>query len=606
MDIFTANQEVKYINNLNRSKQSPYFARIDFKDDYEDVIKVYIGITGVKVDNNFYVFDWRTPIASLYYNYEKGECQYDLPSGTIKGEITLKRQYKIANQKLIRCFNSDINISDDYLQEVLSSASGSKMKNIVDTIQMEQNKIIRNESDNILIVQGTAGSGKTSVAMHRIAYILYKQSLSSNNVLIFSPNNIFSEYISNVLPELGEDNVLQTTFSSFAATYLGDYKIEDFSQFLDKYYNSNISNKDIEIIKTKQSTDFALKLKQYMDEYHRKFNIISDIKVREDLTINKNEINKLLTNNLSKFNVKEKIDYIIHHICDVNKLPYSKWNAYLKQEITKRLTNSTNVTELYNDFLIKERLPVINIESNQKLNYEDITPMLYILFRTNGFPYSYNIKQVVIDEAQDYNLLQFELIKNIFSNSKFTILGDVNQTINPFFEHKSLNDVLNTFGKGNYIELTKTYRSSEEIISYSNNILNLTNVCAMRHENSNEVCVRNVDDEKLLETLKADIQNMQDKKMKKIAIICKNCDETQKIYNLLQSEFSNITNIQKSNDKKIGNLTVLPSFLAKGLEFDGVIVYTDKDNKYVDKDKKLYYVACTRAQHMLAVYNQDV
>lgn len=605
MDVFTANQEAKYVNNLNKSKQSPYFARIDFRDDSGDVIEVYIGITGVKDSNNFYVFDWRTPIASLYYNYEKGVCQYEAPSGVIEGEIILKRQYKIINQKLIRCFNSDINISDDYLQEILSSASGSKMKNIVDTIQLEQNKIIRNENDSVLIVQGTAGSGKTSVAMHRIAYILYKQKLTSSNVLIFSPNSIFSEYISNVLPELGEDNVLQTTFSAFASTYLENCEIEDFSEFLDNYYNLNIDSSAAQIIRVKQSTEFANSLKNYMDDYHKKFSITSDIKVRDDIIVRKEEINTIFTNNLNKFSVKEKIEYIIQHICDINKLPYSKYFAYLKQEISKNLTNSINAFEIYNDFLTKEGLPTINVE-NSKLNYEDITPVLYILFRMNGFPYSYNIKQVVIDEAQDYNLLQFELIKNIFSRAKFTILGDINQTINPFFEHKSLSDVIDVFDEGKYIELTKTYRSSEEIISYSNKILNLTNVCAMRHENSNKVCIRNVSDEELFETLKADIRNMQDKEMKKIAIICKNCDETQKIYSLLKNEYNDIINIQKSNEKKIGNLTILPSFLAKGLEFDGVIVYTERKNKYIDKDKKLYYVACTRAQHMLTVYNQDV
>lgn len=604
MDVFTANQEVKNVNNLNKSKLSPYFARIDFKEADEDTIKVYIGITGIKHDNDFYVFDWRTPIASLYYNYEKGKCQYESPAGIVGGEITLKRQYKISNQKMIRCFDSDISISDDYLQEVLASASGSKMKNIVDTIQAEQNKIIRNENDKVLIVQGAAGSGKTSVAMHRIAYILYRQNLNSNNILIFSPNNIFSEYISNVLPELGEDNVLQTTFSTFASTYFKDYTIENFSQFLDKYYNLNIDQKGAEIIRQKQSNKFCADLKEYMNNYHRNFKVVKDVFINENVVICKSEINKLLTNNLVKFSVDEKIDYIIHHICDVNGLPYSRWCVYLKQQLISILEYTTDIIELYNNFLNKEKLPSIDTQETKIIAYEDITPLLYILFRVKGFPYSYNIKQVVIDEAQDYNLMQFELIKDIFSGAKFTILGDVNQTINPFFEYNSLNEITSIFGYGKYIELDKTYRSSEEIITYSNKILGLKNVCAMRHENKNEVRLRNVREDELFEILKDDISNMRENNMKRIAVICKDCEETKKIYDLLKGQFKDIASIKKDSDKNISDLTILPSFLSKGLEFDGVIIYTDKNNRYTENEKKLYYVACTRAQHMLTIYNQ--
>ena len=257
-----ANKRIADLHQLKRSLYSPYFGRIDFKRDKSRsnrIQKIYVGLNGISKDLEHYVFDWRTPIASLFYNYGIGKVSYEAPAGTITGEVSLKRQYKIANGKLERCFDSDLNIDDEYLQEILSNASSDKMTNIVKTIQKEQNEIIRNLIDRYLIVQGIAGSGKTSVAMHRIAYLLYaEKDLTSNNVLIFSPNDVFSEYISNVLPELGEENVLQTTFSDFAKSYIKDYKqLESFTEFIERYYkNEDFDDEEFKTIKYKLSNEF--------------------------------------------------------------------------------------------------------------------------------------------------------------------------------------------------------------------------------------------------------------------------------------------------------------------------------------------------------------
>ena len=245
MEVNEFERRSSYLKKLLKIKDNPYFGRIDFKSDKD--YQVYVGITYLTDnDNNNLIYDWRSPIASLFYQNDIGYTAYTAPDGKIKGYLSLKRQYKIENRKLIRVFDNSLNITDDILQQVLSSNSSDKMKNIVNTIQEEQNDVIRNLSDKNLIVEGIAGSGKTSVALHRIAYLLYQiKNLKSSNVLIFSPNDIFSSYISNVLPELGEDNTLETTFSDFQSSYLKEYKsVESFPSFIERYYQDKNINKE--------------------------------------------------------------------------------------------------------------------------------------------------------------------------------------------------------------------------------------------------------------------------------------------------------------------------------------------------------------------------
>lgn len=446
INVNTINTEIKKIYKLQKALNSPYFGRIDFSNN-KSLESVYIGIYGITKDLNYYVYDWRAPIASLFYNYSIGEASYESPIGTISGNITLKRQYKIINKKLERCFDSTINIDDEYLQEILSTSSSDKMTNIVNTIQKEQNEIIRNISDKYLLVQGIAGSGKTSVAMHRIAYLLYQEkNLKSNNILIFSPNDIFSQYISNVLPELGEDNTLNTTYSDFSGAYIKGFNyIESFTEFIERYYKNNyIDNEKYNITKYKLSDAF----KELLDKY------IMDFKE-----------NILFTKSIS-------------------------------------------------------------------------------------------IRDKIFDE------------------------------------------------KGKYIELNKTYRSSEEIINFTNKILGLNNACSVRKSNSIKVIERNIDESEIANEFINDINEMRKNNHNKIAIITKNKSETLKLYDLLKDHIDNISIINQTGKETIDNVVILPSYISKGLEFDGVIAYSDEKNKYQEKDKYLFYVVCTRAQHELIIYNQ--
>lgn len=225
---------------LENMIKSPYFARIDFKfDDEEECEKIYIGRSSLRKNSyqEMYVYDWRSPIASIFYRFMKGEAFYDAPCGRVTGELKLKRQYEIKNGVLKYFFDTDVQIVDEFLRQLLSQNTTAKMKAIVETIQQEQDAVIRDMENDLLMVQGVAGSGKTSIALHRAAYLMYQglqTKLSANNIMIISPNTIFEQYISNVLPELGEDNVISVVFEDILKMLLKGRKIQSKNDFLEK------------------------------------------------------------------------------------------------------------------------------------------------------------------------------------------------------------------------------------------------------------------------------------------------------------------------------------------------------------------------------------
>ena len=612
-DVSYTNENIKKLMKLKKSLDNPYFGRVDFESDgFSEPI--YIGINGIAKDLNFYVFDWRTPIASLFYNYGTGPASYEAPRGTISGNISLKRQYKISGEKIERCFNSDLNIDDEYLQEILANASSEKMTNIVNTIQKEQNEIIRNVSDKYLIVQGIAGSGKTSVALHRIAYLLYKEkNLTSNNVLIFSPNDVFSQYISNVLPELGEDNVLQTTFSDFASAYIRDFKeIESFTQFIERYYkNSDISSEEYKNTKYKISNEFKNLIDNYIDNYKENISFIKPIVINNKV-IKIAELNRLLKTTFERVPLSERIERISEYICDQNNISYKRYGKTIKEKIKTIINFDLDVKMMYKDIISSDQFrDAAGLKENtdfkvgKQLKYDDLLPLMYIYFEINGYPKNNSIRHVIIDEAQDYSLLQFYMLRKIFNTASFTVLGDIHQTINPYYIYDNLNEVNSIFeGKGKYIELNKTYRSSQEIIEFTNQILGLNNACSVRKNNAIPVTMRSVPKEQAVDQIMKDIEIMRENGIKRIAIITKNNAETIELYDKLKDQLDDINIIQQNAKAGIGNMVILPSYISKGLEFDGVISYTDENNEYKEKDKYLFYVVCTRAQHNLTIYNQ--
>lgn len=598
--------KMNYYRKLLKLEYSPYFGRIDFKEDNLDTRKVYIGIANVEKDLNYIIYDWRSPIASLFYDYSKGKAKYTAPDGEIKGEILLKRQYKIEGKKLLRVFDNNLNIVDDMLQEVLSSSSSDKMKNIVNTIQQEQNEIIRNISNKNLIVQGIAGSGKTSVALHRIAFLLYKiKNLKSSNVLIFSPNKIFSEYISNVLPELGEENTSETTFSEFASHYIKEFKnVESFSDFIEKYYTNKRDDEDL--IRFKLSNKMIKVIENYVQEIDKNIKIIDNIETKFSL-IEKEYLNYLLKDRYNKMPIFERMDYMAEHLCNKLGLTSKKDKISITKKIKEVLSIKPDYKKLYKDLFISDSFSSsfnksISLKLNSKvINYDDALCFIYLKGLLNGFPYSNLIKQVVIDEAQDYNEMQYIILTKIFKRASFTLLGDVNQTINPYQKYDSL-EVLKNILDGNtkYVELSKTYRSSKEIIEFTNKILNLNHVSAIRKEESVPVIKR--DDDKYL---KNDINYLKNK-YKSLAIITKDMLDAIRLYDLLKDDYKDISLVTNNSSKFNRDLIIIPSYLSKGLEFDSVISYTSKNNLYTKKEKYLYYVVLTRCQHELIVYNNSL
>lgn len=598
-----------YLKRLRMIKNKPYFASIVFKDETDNTLyNIYMSLTYLKDKNeNNILYDWRSPICSLFYDYEVGPCSYSAPGGIISGELKRKRQYKIEDKKLVGVFDNSLNIDDEILQEVLAEESSDKMKNVVNTIQQEQNQVIRNLEDDNLIVQGIAGSGKTTVALHRIAFLLYRlENLNSNNILIFSPNNIFTEYISDVLPSLGEANTLQTTFSDYLETFITEYKeVETFTDFISRFYSYSEVNP--ELVEYKQSDKIIDDLDAFIDNYLESCEFINSFNESEKFYIVKDDINYMLHEKYDRLPLFERMEEIAEKLCSNNyKGNLKKKSTYLKL-LYENCNFKHDLKEIYKEFLMSEYSRVkqdekdINkIINNSTINYEDALVFAYLKGRLEGFIYDGNIKQVVIDEAQDYNRLQYIIINEIFKKADFTILGDINQNINPYYHYDSLEDLSTIFnGDTKYIELLKTYRSSPEIINYTNKILGLHHVNAIRKDNNKPVIVRkNVD---VSTSIVEDINTLQ-KEYKSTAVITKDMKEAEKLYELIKDKV-NISLVDHNTKSFNKSLVIMPAYVSKGLEFDSVIVYNNRDNSYRNNERNLLYVACTRSQHELYIYN---
>lgn len=589
-----------YLQRLFRIQNKPYFGSIRFKEEgSEEEDNIYIGITHVEDKLDYYVHDWRSPICSMFYDYETGPASYKAPSGIIKGNIIKKRQYIIEDAELKHIFDNDLNISDSLLQEVLAEESSDKMKNIVNTIQEEQNKVIRNTEDKNLIVEGIAGSGKTSVALHRIAFLLYRiPNLTSSNVVVFTPNKVFSEYISNVLPELGEDNAYDMTFYDLLCQNINEYKdIENFTDFISRYYKGNVDNYDI--IKYKQSDEIIKDIDSYIN------NLLSTIKFNNKLEydnfieIDTEELNNMLNYKYNRFPLFERIKEISKRIASNNYEGSTKNASSIEKKLKELLNIKLDLKDIFNNFYQSEYSKYKDKVNDKYLYYEDACIFLYIKSLLVGFNTNHVIKEIVIDEAQDYNKLQYLIIKKTFKTSNYTILGDTNQTINPYYKYDSLEELTSIFESSKYITLTKTYRSTGKIIYYTNKILGLNHVTAIRNDKASDIIFRNNITKNDFLT---DINNLKTIS-KSIAIITKNDKEAEKVYNMLKDDLDIMLIDGFGHIKR--DLVVVPSYVAKGLEFDSVIIYTDEDNKYQEKDKYLFYVACTRAQHNLIIYNNS-
>lgn len=592
------------INSVERAKITPYFARIDFESK-KNKEKCYIGKLGVQdYDNNIITVDWRAPISSLYYDSNIGNCSYEAPDGIIEGNLTLKRQYTIENSQLISFNDVDTVSNDELLKPYLSVSADNRLKNIVSTIQSEQNKIIREKIGKNLIVQGVAGSGKTTVALHRIAYLVYnnRDINKPSDYMVIGPNKFFVNYISGILPDLDVNGVSEYTLEEVFEKYVDDdYKINN---NLDKITDSDSISK----FKT------SLKLKDVIDNYFKNLKILpdDDFTIKNEVIINKSTIKNLYNDINPKHykSIKSKIErliLIINKYVDSNKerITTNLIKKNVGNEVVNEFKNNLNyhlkkyfkvlnlkIEKIYISILSDLNIDAKEIDSN-RIDIEDIPPLLYIRYLLIGGNIFDNYKHIVIDEAQDYGEFAFYVLNKIFKNASFSIYGDLAQSLYSYRSIDNWECLNNIFKDLEILKLNKSYRTTIEIMEEANKInkkLNLTEaIPVIRHGNRVEYTNKNLI--YLINDLK--------EKYKTIAIITKTQDEANNLYNDLKSNID-INLINKNNLNYDNDINILPSYLSKGLEFDSVIIVDtfDKDNII---DLKLLYVSMTRALHQLFI-----
>ena len=635
------------------------------------------------------VIDWRAPIADLYYEGRLGEAEYNCPAGKIHGEIKLKRQYFFKNGDLQDVMDIDITTNDEMLQPFLSANSDTRLKNIISTIQAEQNKIIRADMWQPLVVQGVAGSGKTTIALHRIAYLIYNydKNFFPEEFLIIAPNKFFLNYISNVLPDLGVDRVGQSTYEEIAFDVIGsEFEIEEPNNKLARIIDNNKSEKEkkmceiiIESSKYKSSIRFKNLLDEYLYEVEKRFVPEDDFKVGKYVFMMREDIEHLFYREYSNLPFCRRMEEISKHLKSavtmrsgqilkdieeerdykIAKIKMDEPNeqirlslirdAYkeaedLSKEVTKNVKknvqkymSSTNKVlepikyykefmDVYIDTLAKGRISdeeikyiktsFVDAQRKGKIEMEDLAPLMYIKYMVHGIKTKFELKHIVIDEAQDFSEFQFYIFKKIVKSNSLTILGDLAQGI---YFYRGTNNWQKTmsivFGDGidpTYLTLKKTYRTTEEIMNVANKVIShiMDKLNCPPGEpvmkNGAPVIVKHFEnEEKMVEQIKERLKEYKEKGFSNIALICKTVEDCIKLKEQLQDEEIHI--ISSKDSEYAGGINIVPSYLSKGLEFDAVIITNADVHNYTDSevDTKLLYVCITRAMNTLEIYHID-
>ena len=621
---------------LEKMIKSPYFARIDFKfDDEDEFEKIYIGRSSLRKNSyqEMYVYDWRSPIASIFYRFMTGEAFYDAPCGRVTGELNLKRQYEIKNGTLEYFFDSDVQIVDEFLRQLLSQNTTAKMKAIVETIQHEQDVVIRDMENDLLMVQGVAGSGKTSIALHRAAYLMYQglqTKLSANNIMIISPNSIFEQYISNVLPELGEDNVISSVFEDILSELLNGRKIQSRNDFLENLIvNSKYKEISRNSIEFKTSSFFREILDQFLIDIPRQWIEFEDVYYEGKCVVSGQILkDKILGRPETPLGIKlEQLeDYILEQIFGTGKgRGHKEEKNLIKQEIQKFI--KIDIVELYKILfsneayfysLLQNSNPSQNIKNIWKytkenleadsLYYDDAIAIAYLYLKIYGTNKYKNIKQVVIDEAQDYYPLQYEIFNLLFSNAKFTILGDMKQTLakkEDISFYEQIQKILNK-KKSSLIMLDKSFRCTNEILNFSLKFIEQSSQIKSFNRNGDSPKVYIADNSEIfIDEIVKEINLCQEKGFQSICLICKTEKNSIYLFNKIKHKLD-IQLIKNGSVSDLQGVFILPVYMSKGLEFDTVLICdADSQNYHDEDDKNLLYVACTRALHKLSLFCEN-
>lgn len=695
---------------MKRLLPSPYFGRIDFHEDGQNMAEqVYIGVSSfIDADGlNFIVYDWRTPIASLYYDYPPGEASFETPGGRITGTMELKRQYQIRDGQLQHLFDSSITIGDELLQQVLGQGADSQMKSIVATIQAEQNAIIRNDTARMLIVQGAAGSGKTSAALQRVAYLLYKhrERLTADQIVLFSPNPMFNSYVSTVLPELGEENMQQATFQEYLKTWLGaEFRLEDsfdqieyvLTKHTDEGYAARLAG-----TRYKASEAFLQALQGYSLWLGREGMLFRDIMFRDRVLISGEQIQaklysfdsairlanritllqnwlleelgklekeersaawveeelnyldsdqyakvfRMLHNERGVFDFAEKFeriqevmlnkrrkdegdfDYAEREEALLGEMVVKKQFRPLRQSVRQFLfvdfegvycqlfRDKQAYQEMTGEVGVPEYWPEICAQTQEKLKakelfYEDATPYLYLKELIEGTRTNTQVRHVFIDEGQDYSMFQYEFLKRLFPRARMTVLGDFGQAI--FTQATNLSGggtpLLELYGEAETKQfmLVRSYRSTYEIVEFTKRLLpGGEEIVPFERRGRKPVLVKLEDDAKRTERIVEDLAALKAEGYTSIAVITKTAAESACAYEaLVAGGADGLRLITKETPTFEQGIQVIPAYLAKGVEFDAVLIYDASSQTYHrDHERKLFYTACTRAMHRLQLYS---
>ena len=597
---------------LERMADAPFFGRVDFVfDGEEEAEPFYIGIGNFaeKAGMTPMIYDWRAPVSGLFYDYDKGPASYEAPAGTIEGEIRSKWQYKIRGGKMIYEFESDTKIDDEILKQELGNNGDVKLKNIVRTIQKEQNAIIRNTKDRILVIQGAAGSGKTSIALHRIAYLLYhdRQNLKSSNVLVLSPNSVFADYISHILPELGEENIREMSFDLFAYKELKDTAAdcEDRYDHLERIMKFP-DDQEKERYRMKQSEDYVGMIEGFLATLEDRLVDFREVSFR-GTKLTEEELIRMFyfkfqdTPLLARMN--SVMDYFVDAYETLKGRDLSDDDRILLQEKFDSMYVTKDIYSIYNWLLEDygyDQLPDVPYE-RRKVQYEDVFPMLYLKYRLLGHGAQRNIKHLVIDEMQDYSFLQYVLLKQIFQ-CRMTILGDYAQTLDTK-KHDVLRFLPKIFGKEiRKVILKKSYRNTWEIAEYAGRISGITDL-ELLERHGKEVEEKSFStEEKMLEAIQENL-NLDENGYETGAVITMTEEEAYDIYRLLANRGVDAAYVDRDSSAFKRGLTVTTFYLAKGLEFDQV--FTIRGERENPLRNQAEYICATRALQELYVYEVE-
>lgn len=667
------------LRKLQRVVDAPYFSRIDFQErGDQDREKIYIGLTSfidAKTDE-ILIYDWRAPIASLFYDYPPGPATYRTPEMDVSGELMLKRQYIIKAGVLQDVFDTGISIGDEMLQQMLSRSADEKMHSIVTTIQREQNQIIRDDRHKVLVVQGAAGSGKTSVALQRIAYLLYKYrtTLSADNMILFSPNSLFSDYVSHVLPELGEATMQQTTFQDYLTHKLSDTGLTiedpyDQLEFIltgteqDPAYEARLQS-----IHYKASAAFLSVIETYGEKLKNGGIRFLDLSVGKKVLITADELSERFYSKSSILALGERMEQLSEWMlekldeiqADAQKRFYRKMvrePKYLGTEPEMKKMSKVKAHKAiaplkekarklaYVDVLGMYQELYTNRELHQELthkaeqdlpaswdtisaftaealaggtlHYEDATPLVYLKGLVEGQLRVGTIRYCLVDEAQDYSPFHYAYLKKLFPRARFTLLGDWNQGI---FMHANANtstadgeaqtskyssiSELMKEDETETIRLVKSYRSTREIVDFASRVLpHGEPIEPFSRSGEAPRLLRAADEAELSRLVAKTATARRDQGASSVAIICKTERETGAAHAALKPLLPGLARITKETLHYEAGVMLLPAYLAKGLEFDAVILYDAGAAVYAEaKERKLFYTACTRALHHLDVF----